>query len=261
MLEDETHLNAPGTIAFFTVSGSVIWVVIGGLVAGDAATRDIQTRMHPLTYTPPVSKVSYLIAQFLAALVLNALILLTLYAGFLLSFYGPGAKIQFLGPFRLASYLTNYAFLALPTVMVTTAIQFTFAALSGRAIASHIVSILIIIFSQFGGTTVRFMLEWKVLGSLMDLFGTSIVADMEGWTPIDKNTRLILLQGTWLWNRIVWFGMATGALAFTYFRLRLGHVTNARRWSFFRYQPESVHPASKVSLDASHISNNDTPVQ
>ncbi|RAJ93237.1 hypothetical protein LX87_04749 [Larkinella arboricola] len=40
-------------------------------------------------------------------------------------------------------------------------------------------SIGILLFSQFGGTTVRFALEWKVLGSLLE---------MEGWTPIDKNT-------------------------------------------------------------------------
>lgn len=258
-LTDGTHLNAPGTIAFFTVFGSVIWVVIGGVVAGDAATRDVQTRMHPLTYTTPVSKLSYLGARFLAALVLNALILLTLYTGFLLSFYGPGAKTEFLGPFRLASYLTNFGFLALPTVIATTAIQFTFAALSGRAIASYIASIVIIIFSQFGGTTVRYMLEWKVLGSLMDLLGTSIVADMEGWTPIDKNSRLILLEGTWLWNRIMWFCIATAVLAFTYYRFQLEHITSkARRPGLFRRRPDWLRPAVQASSDASHTPNNDT---
>lgn len=258
-LDDGTYLNVPGTIAFFTIFGSVIWIVIGGLVAGDAAARDMQTRMHPLTYTTPVSKFSYLGARFLAALVLNALILLTLYAGFLLSFYGPGAKTQFIGPFRLASYLTNYGFLALPTVIATTAIQFAFAALSHRAIASYIASILIIIFSQFGGTTVRFMLEWKVLGSLMDLLGTSIVAEMEGWTPIEKNTRLILLEGPWLWNRVVWFGIAAGALAFTYFRFQLAHITPNVRWSsLFRRRPDAAPPAAQVLLDASHTRTNDT---
>ncbi len=255
-LPDGTHLNAPGTIAFFTVFGSVIWVVTGGVVAGDAATRDRQTRMHPLTYTTPVSKVSYLGPRFLAALALNALILLTLYAGFLLSFYGPGAKTQFIGPFRLASYLTNYSFLALPTVIATTAIQFTCAALSGRAIASYIASILIIIFSQFGGTTVRFMLQWKVLGSLMDLLGTSIVAEMEGWTPIDKNTRLILLEGTWLWNRLLWLGVAVGALAFTYFQFRLAHVTNVRRWKLFKRRPDRTHIVTLASLDSSQTHTN-----
>ncbi|WP_162055238.1 ABC transporter permease/M1 family aminopeptidase [Pontibacter pamirensis] len=254
-LTDETHLNAPGTIAFFTVFGSAIWVVIGGVVAGDAATRDMQTHMHPLTYTTQVPKISYLGARFLAALVLNALLMLILYAGMLLSFYGPGAKTQFIGSFRLASYLTNFGFLALPTVIATTAIQFTFAAWSGRAIASYIASIAIIIFSQFGGTTVRFMLEWKVLGSLMDLLGTSIIAEMEGWTPIDKNTRLILLQGTWLWNRVMWFCIAAGALAFTYFGFQYTHVTNVKRWSIFRRRSNTAQTAAQAAPDAFHTRN------
>ena len=233
-LADGAYLNAPGTIAFFTVFGSAIWVVIGGVVAGDAATRDRQTRMHPLLYTTPVSKFSYLGARFMAALSLNALILLMLYAGFILSLYAPGAKSQFVGPFRLASYLTNYAFLALPTVIATTAIQFAFATLSGRAIASYMASIGILIFSQFGGTTARYALDWKEFGSLMDLLGTSIVMEMEGWTPIDKNTRLIRLEGTWLWNRIAWLGLAAGALALTYVRFRMAHVTANAAWTPFK---------------------------
>ncbi|WP_247232167.1 hypothetical protein [Telluribacter sp. SYSU D00476] len=249
-LTDGTYLNAPGTIAFFTVFGSAIWVVIGGVVAGDSATRDIQTRMHPLTYTTPVSKLIYLGARFLAALALNVLILLALYVGMLLSFYGPGAKTQFVAPWRLASYLTNYGFLALPTVVVVTAVQFVFATLSGRAIASYIASIVIIIFSQFGGTTVRYALEWKVLGSLMDLLGTSLIVEMEGWTPIDKNTRLILPEGTWLWNRITWFGVAAGALLFTYVRFRLAHVTpNVLRLPLFGRRPDPALPTAQPSLE------------
>ncbi|WP_224996325.1 hypothetical protein [Cesiribacter sp. SM1] len=258
-LTDETQLSAPGTIAFFTVFGSVIWVVIGGVISGDAATRDLQTHMHPLTYTMPVSKLNYLGSRFLAALVLNISILLILYAGFLLSLYGPGAKTQFVGPFRFASYLTSFGFLALPTVIATTAIQFTFAALSGRAISSYIASIAIIVFSQFGGTTVRFMLEWKTLGSLMDLLGTSILADMEGWTPIEKNTRLILLEGTWLWNRILWFAIAAGVLLFTYFRFQLAHVRPAFSWPvFFRRRPDPLRPVAQVLWEAALTHNNST---
>ncbi|GAB3493156.1 hypothetical protein GCM10027341_08120 [Spirosoma knui] len=263
-LDDGTYLNAPSTLAFFTVFGSVIWVVIGGVVVGDAATRDRQTRMHPLAYTTPVSKFSYLGARFLAALVLNALILLMLTIGFLLSVYGPGARTQFVGPFRPAAFLTSYAFLALPTVVATTAIQFAAAALSGRAVASYIASIVLILFSQFGGTTVRFALDWKVLGSLMDLLGTSIMADMEGWTPIDKNTRLVLLEGPWLWNRIGWFGVAAGSLAFTYVRFRLAHVTtSASQWPRFRRWSASVssgrQPAPALDKDASLINVPDVP--
>ncbi|HYG02566.1 MAG TPA: hypothetical protein VD927_08970 [Chryseosolibacter sp.] len=240
-LPDGTHLNAPATIAFFTVMGSAIWVVIGGVVSGDAATRDIHTRMHPLMYTTPINKVSYLGARFLGALSVNTLLLLTLYAGFLLSFYGPGAKTQFLGPFRLASYLSNFIFIALPTVLATTAIQFTSAALSRRAIASYIASIVIIFFSQFAGTTVRFALEWKLVGGMMDLLGTSLISEIEGWTPVDKNTRLVALEGPWLWNRIVWFTVALSAFVYGYFRFDVGHhVTKTFSFSFIRHRQKQT---------------------
>src|SRR5688572_15494345 len=132
-LADDIYLNAPSTITFFTIFAGMIWLVIGGAIAGEAATRDIQTFMHPLTFTTPVSKLSYLSARFMAALTLNASIFLGLFLALLLSYYTPGINASLIGPFRLASYLTNYFFIALPAVVAVTAIQFAFAALSGRA--------------------------------------------------------------------------------------------------------------------------------
>ena len=69
-------LNAPFVVAVVTASGCVLWLLVAAYVAGDAAARDVQTRMHPLTYTTPVSKADYLGGRFIAAFVLNALILL-----------------------------------------------------------------------------------------------------------------------------------------------------------------------------------------
>jgi hypothetical protein len=53
-------LNAPFVIAAVTVIGSLLWLLVAAAVAGDAAARDVQTRMHPLTYTAPVSKADFL---------------------------------------------------------------------------------------------------------------------------------------------------------------------------------------------------------
>jgi ABC-2 type transport system permease protein len=65
-------LNAPFVIATVTVFGSLLWLLVAAAVAGDAAARDVQTRIHPLTYTAPVSKADYLGGRFLAAFVLKA---------------------------------------------------------------------------------------------------------------------------------------------------------------------------------------------
>lgn len=255
---DGTYLNAPLTIAFFTVYAGVIWVLIGGVVAGDIASRDITTRMYPLTYTTPVQKFSYLGGRFLAALVLNIFILLSLYVGFLFSFYGPGAKTEFLGPFSLMSYLTNFSFIVFPVVIVATSIQFSFATISGRSVSGYIAGTLILVFSQLGIIIVEYGLGWQKIGNLMDLFGTNLISEMDGWTPIEKNTRMISLEGPWLWNRMTWLGLAGGVLAFTYFRFQMVHVKPKIKWSalFWRRRTQA-HPSTKAASGISYIERND----
>src|SRR5687767_7762882 len=49
-------LNSPFLIAGATVFGGLIWLMLGPVVAGEAAARDVATRMHPLFYTSPVTK-------------------------------------------------------------------------------------------------------------------------------------------------------------------------------------------------------------
>ncbi len=117
--EAGVHQNAPFGIAFFTVLGGVVWLFVAASVAGEAASRDMQTRMHPLVYTAPVGKAAYLGGRFLAAFVLNALILLAVQAGILLGVYLPGVDAALIGPFRPAAFLTAYAFIALPNACVT----------------------------------------------------------------------------------------------------------------------------------------------
>src|SRR6185436_3775249 len=78
-------VNSPFLIASATVISNQLWLLLATAVAGTAAARDVQTRMHPLVYTTPITKVDYLGGRFLAALVLNALILLMVPAGIVLA--------------------------------------------------------------------------------------------------------------------------------------------------------------------------------
>ena len=66
-------VNAPVVIGAVTVLSCVLWLLVGASVAGHAATRDVQTRMYPLTYTAPASKAEYLGGRFVAAFFINAI--------------------------------------------------------------------------------------------------------------------------------------------------------------------------------------------
>ena len=55
-LRDDFFLNSPFAVAKTTVTGSLIWLLVAAVVAGEAAARDVQTGMHPLTYTAPSAR-------------------------------------------------------------------------------------------------------------------------------------------------------------------------------------------------------------
>lgn len=189
-------------------------------VAGSAAARDVQTRMHPLVYTAPISKADYLGGRFLAAFVLNALILLAVPLGMLVDFLFPGGKPEIIGPFPPAVYLSSYGVLALPTAFTFTAVQFSVAALKRRAVVSYLGTVLFLI--TFGATigVVNNVLRMPTLATLLDPIVRIILVIIPETTPLEMTTVLIGLKNSILANRLLWLGIDLAILAFTYRRFR-----------------------------------------
>ena len=211
-------LNSPIVIATVTVLSIVHWLLIGGSVAGNAATRDVQTRMYPLTYTAPVSKTAYLGGRFLAALSLNVIILLSTPLGILFAMYFSGIEADILGPFRLASYLTSFFYILLPNAFITTAIQFSLAALTRRAMASYLGGVALFAVAHIFGLMLHNKGVWVNLVDPMSF--TSIMNHQSDWSPIERNSRLILPEGSFLVNRLLWLSVSVGLLLFCYSRFR-----------------------------------------
>jgi len=219
--------NSPSVIAFVTSLCNMLWLLIATAVAGDSAARDAQTRMHPLIYTSPISEVHYLGGRFLAALALNAVILLMVPAGMLLAVLIPGVEPEILGPFELATYISTYVFFALPTAFVATAIQFSLATLNRRAITSYLGGILLFVVSIAAGAVAN-LFHLPTLGKLLDpihYVSNGIIS--KALTPIEKNTRLIVLDPSVLLGDLLWVSIAIGVLIFTRLRFRFGHYTSS----------------------------------
>lgn len=217
-------VNSPFAIAQETLLASLLWILMAPAVAGSAAARDVQTRMHPLVYTAPISKTDYLGGRFLAAFVLNALILLAVPLGMLAALLFPGVKPEIVGPFPPAVYFTSYGVLALPTAFTFTAVQFSLAALTRRAVVSYLGTVLF--FVTVGATVgvVTNVLRMPTLGTLLDpTVRIILVIIPETLTPLGLNAALFGMERSILANRILWFGVALAILAFTHRRFRLSH--------------------------------------
>ena len=221
-LYDDFFVNAPFAIAVSTVVGGLLWLLVAPVVAGEAAARDVATDMYPLVYTAPITKADYLGGRFLAALVLNAVLLLAIQLGILLAVYSPGVNAELIGPFRPAAYLTAYGYISLPTAIAATAIQFLVALRSGRPMASYLGSLLLAFLGFF---VASLLLYQRGLGTLLDPVGIRyIVEDIAHlWTTHEKSFRLLTLEGVVLKNRLLWLGIALGVLAVTYLRFRFAH--------------------------------------
>jgi ABC-2 type transport system permease protein len=218
-------VNSPFTIAQETLLAGLLWILMAPAVAGSAAARDVQTRMHPLVYTTPISKADYLGGRFLAAFVLNALILLAVPLGMLAALLFPGVKPEIVGPFRPAVYLSSYGVLALPTAFTFTAVQFTLAALKRRAVVSYLGTVLFFVTVTAAAGVVTNVLQMPILGKLLDpTVRLNVLVLMAGTlTPFEMNTVLIGLERSILANRLLWVGLTLAILAFTHVRFRLGH--------------------------------------
>ena len=215
-------VNSPYAVAQQTVLTGLLWVLMTPAVAGSAAARDVQTRMHPFIYAAPIRKADYLGGRFLAAFVLNALILLAVPLGMLAALLF-GVKSETVGPFPPAVYLSAYGVLALPTAFTFTAVQFSLAALRRRAVVSYLGTVLF--FVTVGATVgvVTNVLRMPTLGTLLDpTVRIILVIIPETLTPLGLNAALFGLERSILANRLLWIGVALAILAFTHVRFRLG---------------------------------------
>jgi ABC-2 type transport system permease protein len=228
-LYTEFFINSPFMIAMATVFGSLLWLLTSAFVAGEAAARDVDTGMHPLTYSAPITKAQYLGGRFLAAIVLNAFILLTVQIAILLAIYLPGVHPDSIGPFRPIAFVTAYVFIALPNAFAATSIQFAVALRSGRPITAYMGSLFLFFTAFFIASLILFN---QGIGTLLDPIGVRFIWDELShlWTTIEKSTRLLELKGELLQNRLVWIGTGIVVSAIAYIRFQFAHRTVASPW-------------------------------
>ena len=224
-LPQDFILNSPFIIAAVSVISCLIWLLVASVMAGDAAARDVQTGMHPLTYTMPVSKREYLGGRFLAVLVLNALVLVGVQVGSLLAVYLPGIDPAIVGPFRPAAYLAAYAFIALPNALLATVVQFSSALVSGRSMASYFGSVVLFFFTVPVPVFLYLVAGVPKVALMADPIGLFAIMNtmMLEWTLVEKNVRMFTLQGPMLWNRVLWSGIAVATAGVVYARFRSAH--------------------------------------
>jgi ABC-type transport system involved in multi-copper enzyme maturation permease subunit len=223
------HANAPATVAMAMTIGTMVMLIATAGLFGEAAARDVESRMHSLLYAMPLSKRGYLAGRFFGAFTLNALLLVAGTIGLLfVEAERGGASTASFGAFRPMAYAGAYLLVALPTLFATGAIVFACAALTGRTVAGYGAAAFLFLGPSLGRSLIGSDAAGKFLGALLEPFAFDALGQStEYWTAFETNTRLVPLTGALLWNRVVWVAAGAAVLAFTHFRFRF--ADGARR--------------------------------
>ena len=218
-----TDLNAPFPVMVTVVCGSMMALLIVAAVAGDAATRDADTRIDSLFYTSPIGKRAYVTGRFLGAFSISALLLIALPIGCIVATSTPWLDPERLGPFRASAFLAPYFLFALPNVFVATAVAFGLAVVTRRAMASYAGAAFLFFFAIVCGKVLPTRLGWSV-AKLLDPFGFTTTQEI--WlstNAIQKNAFVLAVDGPLLANRLLWIGVGLVVLTAAYARFRFAH--------------------------------------
>ncbi len=242
--------NAPLLIAEASALMSLVALIVIAPIAGDAATRDVETRIEPLMLAAPISRTAYLGGRVIGAFVVIALVLLVVPVGLMLApivgiHRGP------VGPIRIATYAQTYFYLLLPNAFVATALLFALAALVRHTLGSYVGAIVVFVATILSTLYVGRMLNHWELAKLLNPVGhASLQFLKQTWSPAELNTRLVGLDGGLLANRLFWIAIALATLAFT--RARFARGAGAARAGWWqRRQWKSARAATAPSLPAS----------
>ncbi len=221
-------VDSPYVALQLTSAMTLFGVIVTAALLGNSVYRDYETVIHPLFFTSPITRFSYLGGRFTGALLVNALVMLSVPLGLLAGTVFPGTDRARFGAFEWAGYFQPYLVLVLPTLVLTGAIFFALAAFTRQMLPNYIGGVVLVFGYMIGGTLVR-DLETERTAAYVDPFGGyALQLATKYWSPAQKNELLIPLEGVFLWNRLIWLAAGLAVLALVYTRFRFTHVAAER---------------------------------
>ena len=214
----KVDINSPYSLAMLMTLIASFTVVITAAIAGRATHQDIDANTTPLLFTRPITRAQYLGGRFLGALSVILVLSLAIGLGTWLATWLPWMPASRLGPQRLVAYVVPYLLVVIPDMLLMASVFFALAVLTRRMLPVYVGAIVALL-GYFIGVNLAGDVERRTLAALVDPFGLLAVDSVTHyWSIAEKNTRLLALQGDFLWNRLLWIAVAVSLFAFTYRR-------------------------------------------
>jgi aminopeptidase N len=211
------HENAPAANVEKHLIMSIIFMFVTAAFVANVVVRDDDTGYGPIIRSTRVTKADYLFGRFIGAFGIAALCFMAVPIAIWLGSNMPWLDPEKLGPNRFAYYAMPYLALALPNVLVTSAIFFALATATRSMMATYVGVIGFLVLYTVVNVSLGSQRELAQIAALVEPFGIAAFGEASRyWTAADRNSLLPAMEGVLLWNRLIWIGVALAFLALAY---------------------------------------------
>src|SRR5687768_1969422 len=246
--------NAPFVIMQFLLVMSIFGILTTTAFVANAIHRDFELHTDELFFSSPVSKAQYLGGRFTGSFIVAVLVYMGVSLAIIIGSWMPWIEKERLGAFELWPYVFSVLVLVLPNLLLSGAIFFAVTALTRSLMATYASVVGFFVAYGIAGSQLE-DIENETVAGLLDPFGFNAFAiATRYWTVFDKNTKLLPVEGVFLWNRILWVGVALAILAFAYWRFTFSTGTRKARKKARRAGVITAEPMERIQLTLPAVS-------
>jgi ABC-2 type transport system permease protein len=223
------HINAPTAIAQIQLIMSVFFMFVTTAFVGNVVVRDDETGFGGIIRSTKVGKLPYMFGRFSGAFLGAAIAFLAVPLAIWLGTHMPWVNPDALGPNRVQDYLFGFFVIALPNILMTSAIFFAVACWT-RSVTYSYLSVILFMFAYFALTAM--LKKWPDLsvaayfepfGSVAYGLGTRYL------TPIQANTLPLKLTPLLLTHRLWWLAISAVIVVVAVWRFRFADRGMSKR--------------------------------
>ncbi len=240
------HKNAPFAIAQTHLILSIFYMFVTTAFVANVVVRDDETGFGPILRSTRVRKFDYLYGRFTGAFLAAAISFLVVPLAIWIGSFMPWIDPERLGPNDLHAYLFSYFALALPSILLTSAIFFALATITRSMMWTYV-------------GVVAFMVLWIIANIALDKpefekvaaywepMGTAAYGLVtKYWTASERNAVTPPLAGALLFNRA--FAVIVSAcflgLAYGLFRFQSADLSGQRKVKASKIAEVEAAPAA-----------------
>ncbi|MDR7230546.1 aminopeptidase N [Caulobacter sp. BE264] len=225
------HKNAPYAIAQTHLILAIFYMFVTTAFVANVVVRDDETGFGPILRSTRIRKFDYLYGRFTGAFLAAAISFLVVPLAIFVGSFMPWVDPERLGPNDLNAYLFSYFALALPAILLTSAIFFALATVTRSMMWTYVGVIAFLVLYIVAGIALD-RPEYEKGAALWEPLGTAAFGlATKYWTASERNTLTPPLAGALLFNRVFVLALAAGflALAYSLFRFQSAELSGQRK--------------------------------